>query len=196
VGGGGPALADRLGRALAAEIRRGVATVARNADYSYRRPSRRQAAPGVVLASMRRPVPEVAIVCDTSGSMHEALLARALAEIDGILRRAGLRDGQARVLAVDTEVQALRRVTTAAQVRLAGGGGTDMGRGIEAAAALRPRPSIVVVLTDGLTPWPALPPRRIRVIVGLLVDGAYPYGPAHPPPWARTIRIEAGTEHV
>jgi hypothetical protein len=32
--------------------------------------------------------------------------------------------------------------------------GTDMGEGINAAVALRPQPSVVVVLTDGRTPWP------------------------------------------
>jgi glutamate synthase domain-containing protein 2 len=41
-----------------------------------------------------------------------------------------------RVLAVDTNVQAVRRVTRASQVQLAGGGGTDMAAGIATAAAL------------------------------------------------------------
>lgn len=72
---------------------------------------------------MRRPIPDIAIVCDTSGSMHERLLARALAEIEAVLTRAGLRQAQVRVLAVDTDVQAVRRVSRAAQVQLAGGGG-------------------------------------------------------------------------
>jgi predicted metal-dependent peptidase len=93
------------------------------------------------------------------------------------------------VLAVDTEVHAARRVSRAAQVALAGGGGTDMGAGIEAATALRPRPSVVVVLTDGYTPWPERPPRGVRVVVGLLRDG--PAVPGYPPPpWARTVEIE------
>jgi predicted metal-dependent peptidase len=158
-------------RVLAAEIRSAVAAVSGNVDYTYRRPSRRGgASPRVVLPSMYRPVPEVAVVCDTSGSMDEVLLARALAEVEGLLTRAGLRAARLRVLAVDTAVHAVRRVTRAGQVVLAGGGGTDMGAGIEAAAALRPRPSVIVVLTDGFTPWPDTPPRGCRVVVGLLAQ--------------------------
>ncbi len=177
-------------RVLAAEVRSAVAVVAGKVDYSYRRPSRRaHLTPGVVLPTLIRPVPEVAIVCDTSGSMHERLLARALAEVEGVLVRAGLRQGQVRVLAVDTVVQAVRRVSRATQVDLAGGGGTDMGSGIDAAAELRPRPSVVIVLTDGYTPWPSEPPPGVRVIVGLLTEGGFP-GRWAPPPWARTIVIE------
>jgi predicted metal-dependent peptidase len=178
-------------RALAAEIRHGVAAVAGNVDYTYRRPSRRVgAAPRVVMPSLQRPIPDVAIVCDTSGSMHEQLLARALAEVEGILTRAGLRQQRVRVLAVDTNVHAVRRVSRASQVELAGGGGTDMGQGIAAAAALRPRPSVIIVLTDGFTPWPDRSPRGIRVVVGLLVQSVGPYASYPPPAWARTIVIE------
>lgn len=179
-------------RVLAAEVRRAVAAVAGKVDYSYRRPSRRAHLDReIVLPTLYRPVPEVAIVCDTSGSMHERLLARALAEVEAVLARGGLRQAQVRVLAVDTDVHTALRVSRAAQVRLAGGGGTDMGAGIAAAAALRPRPSIVIVLTDGYTPWPERPPRGIRVVVGLLADAMY--APQWSPPhWARTVVIEEG----
>ncbi len=178
-------------RVLAAEIRRCVARVAGNVDYTYGRPSRRAGSvPNVILPSMYRPVPNVAVVCDTSGSMHEQLLARALAEVEGLLARGGLRQAQVRVLAVDTNVHAVRRVSRASQVELAGGGGTDMGAGIAAAAGLRPRPSVIVVLTDGFTPWPDQPPRAVRVVVGLLSQSTLPSGRFAPPSWARIVRIE------
>ncbi len=171
-------------RVLAAELRRAVADTAGAVDYSYRRPSRRASVAGpVVLPALRRPVPEVAVVCDTSGSMTEDLLAAALAEVEGLLRSLGMAR-QVRVLACDTAAGAARRVTSARQVELVGGGGTDMGAGIEAAAALRPRPAVTVVLTDGFTPWPDQPPRGIRVVVALLGDEA-PDGPG----WARAVRV-------
>jgi predicted metal-dependent peptidase len=180
-------------RVLAAEIRHGIASVAGNVDYTYRKPSRRaNSAPNVVLPAMHRPVPDVAIVCDTSGSMSDELLARALSEVEGILAQGGLRSAQVRVLAVDTNVHAVKRVTTSRQVELAGGGGTDMGAGIRAAAALRPRPSVIVVLTDGFTPWPDRPPKATRVVVGILEQQLGVPG-IPPPPWARSVQIELET---
>jgi len=170
---------------LAAELRRAVAEVSGAVDYSYRRPSRRSAVTGpVVLPALRRPVPEVAVVCDTSGSMTDDLLAMVLAEVEGLLRALGLAR-QVRVLACDTAVAPAQRVNSARQVQLVGGGGTNMGAGIDAAAALRPRPAVTVVLTDGYTPWPAGPPKGMRVVVGLLGDRA-----PDAPPWARAVRVE------
>jgi len=171
-------------RLLAAELRRAVAQVAGAVDYSYRRPSRRSPVAGqVVLPALRRPVPEVAVVCDTSGSMTEDLLAMVLAEVEGLLRALGLAR-QVRVLACDTAVAPAQRVTSARQVQLVGGGGTNMGTGIAAAVALRPRPAVTVVLTDGYTPWPAAAPKGTRVVVGLIGADA-----PEAPPWARAVRV-------
>jgi predicted metal-dependent peptidase len=170
---------------LGAELRRAIAEVSGAVDYSYRRPSRRSAVAGpVVLPALRRPVPEVAVVCDTSGSMTEDLLATVLAEVEGLLRALGLAR-QVRVLACDAAVAPVQRVSSARQVQLVGGGGTDMGAGISAAAALRPRPAVTVVLTDGYTPWPAAAPKGMRVVAGLL-------GPQAPeaPAWMRSVRVE------
>jgi predicted metal-dependent peptidase len=172
-------------RLLAAELRRAVAQVAGAVDYSYRRPSRRSAVAGdVVLPALRRPVPEVAVVCDTSGSMNEELLAMVLAEVEGLLRALGLAR-QVRILACDTAVAPAQRVTSARQVQLIGGGGTNMGAGIAAAVALRPRPAVTVVLTDGYTPWPVQAPKGTRVVVGLLGAQA-----PDAPTWARAVRVD------
>jgi len=178
-------------RVLAALLRRAVSEVSGAVDYSYRRPSRRSSVAGavgdgaVVLPALRRPVPEVAVVCDTSGSMSDTLLAMALTEVDGLLKSLGLAR-QLRVLACDTTVEAVQRVASSRQVTLTGGGGTDMGAGISAAAALRPRPAVCVVLTDGITPWPDAPPKGMRVIVALLGDHQI-----EPPSWVSVVRVPA-----
>jgi predicted metal-dependent peptidase len=175
-------------RLLAAELRQAVADVAGAADYSYRRPSRRAAAvPGVVLPALRRPVPELAVVCDTSGSMTGELLAMALAEVEGLLRALGL-SRRLRVLACDAAAGPARRITSARQVELTGGGGTDMGAGIAAAYALRPRPAVTVVLTDGYTPWPSAAPKGMRVIAALLGPDA-----RDAPSWVRSVRVTEPT---
>jgi predicted metal-dependent peptidase len=176
-------------RVLAGAVREALVWAGGAIDYTYRRPGRRTAAMrGVVLPSLRRPVPRVAIVIDTSGSMGDDELAGALGEVQGVLRSVGVGTNRVSVLACDADVHAVRRVSSADQVVLAGGGGTDMRVGIEAATAQPDRPQIVVVLTDGYTPWPAAEPRA-RVVIGLLGGG----NPPATPVWAETVVITPGT---
>ncbi|WP_116245798.1 VWA-like domain-containing protein [Nocardiopsis sp. FIRDI 009] len=169
---------------LAGAVREAVAWASGAADYTYRRPSRRSASlPRVVLPSLRRPVPRVAVVIDTSGSMGEDDLAAALAEVTGVLRQVGVGGERLTVLACDADVQAASRVTSAEQVELAGGGGTDMRAGVRAALSSPARPQVVVVLTDGHTPWPDEPvsARLVAALIG-------PDAPA-PPPWVEPVRV-------
>ncbi|MFF9149466.1 VWA-like domain-containing protein [Streptomyces sp. NPDC014861] len=171
--------------ALAGAVREAVAWASGAVDYTYRRPSRRTSALGgrVVLPSLRRPLPRVAIVVDTSGSMGEEELAAALAEVSGVLREVGVGGNRVAVLACDADVHAVSRVTGVDQIALAGGGGTDMTVGIRAALAAQDRPNIVVVMTDGFTPWPD-EPLSCRLVAALIGPDA----PA-PPPWVETVRI-------
>lgn len=152
---------------LAAAVRRGIGWAHGHADYTYTRISRRQAAAGsVILPATRRPVPEVAVVLDTSGSVDDGLLAQSLGEVNGVLAGLGVTGRSVTVLATDAIVQATTRVRSAADAVVPGGGGTDMGAGIQAALDLRPRPTLIVILTDGYTPWPEIPP-PIPVVVTL-----------------------------
>jgi len=171
-------------RELAAAVRHAVADVAGASDYSYRRPARRQGQVGndkVILPSLRRPVPSVAVIVDTSGSVSDAMLAQALAEISGILRGLGQREG-VHVIACDSQVQTCRRVFRPDQVHLGGGGGTDMGAGLAEAEKLKPRPQVAIVITDGHTPWPDAAPRGLRVIVALTEDKIAPS-------WAKKVIV-------
>ncbi len=171
-------------RALTGAVREAAAWAAGAVDYTYRRPSRRTPAlRGVVLPSLRRPLPRVAVVIDTSGSMGDAELAAALGEVTGVLREVGIRGNRVTVLACDADVHAVTRVVATEQITLGGGGGTDMRVGIAAALAAPERPGIVVVLTDGFTPWPEgnLPCRLIAALIG-------PAAP-EPPTWVETVRI-------
>jgi predicted metal-dependent peptidase len=165
---------------LSSQVRRAVASASGAVDYTWGKPSRRRV-PGVVLPSLRRPVPTVAVVVDTSGSVDDHMLGHALAEIDGALSSAGARRGDVTVLSCDAAVASRQKVRAATQVRLTGGGGTDMRIGIAAALALRPRPDVVIVLTDGETPWPEDPPRA-DLVVGLLGRTV-----TQPPEWARVV---------
>jgi predicted metal-dependent peptidase len=169
---------------LAGSVRQAVGWASGAVDYSYQRPSRRAAAqPSVVLPSMRRPVPTVAIVIDTSGSMSDDDLAAAMAEVAGVLRGIGIRGNGITVLSCDAAAGVAQRVARAEELELVGGGGTDMRVGIAAAMAQPRKPHVIVVLTDGETPWPAAPPAA-RIIAGLIGPSA-----PEPPPWLEHVRI-------
>jgi predicted metal-dependent peptidase len=171
-------------RALRASVRRGVADIAGRVDFTYRRPSRRAAAlPDVVLPSLRQPLPTVAVVIDTSGSMSDGMLAQVLGEVSGLLSSVGVGRNRLHVVCCDAQAYQAQRVMNAKDVRLLGGGGTDMGAGLAVAADLRPRADLIIVLTDGYTPWPPAPPSKAKVIVGLLAEGSVP-------DWATSVRIE------
>ena len=172
-------------RELSAAVRRATTHAAGMVDYTYRRPSRRRI-PGVILPSMHRPRPQLVTIVDTSASMPPAALSAALSEIEGISRSAGLRGPDHRVMTVDAAASKPQPVTRAADVVLTGGGGTNMAVGIEAALALRPRPDVIVVMTDGLTPWPTTRPTATKVVIVLITSGATP---PPPPDWAHVVTI-------
>ena len=169
---------------LRSVIARTMATVAGAIDYSYARPSRRQSALGnVIMPSLREPVVRVAIVADTSGSMGSDY-GVVLREIGNILKGFGKND-PVPVFSVDAAVHTRQKVRTAADVQLIGGGGTDMCVGIKAAHELRPRPDVVIVLTDGETDWPDSPPSGMRVVAGII--GGNREGVRE---WIRTVVID------
>ncbi len=155
---------------LRASVRRDLRAAARWAEIDWTRPDRRgDADVGVLRPGTRRRSPSVAVVIDTSASMERSLLDTAVTEIDALLRQAGV--SPVPVVVCDQEAVRAQRIRKLSMLRLSGGGGTDLRRGIAAAAALRPTPRVIVVLTDGATPWPDAAPPRTSVIA-VLIDAA------------------------
>ena len=109
---------------------------------------------------------------------------RSVAEIDGVLKSSGVNDDSVTVLSVDCAVHDISRVRRASDVPMGGGGGTDMGVGIEAALGLRPTPQVIVVLTDGATPWPPQPPAQ--PVIAVVIAGSPPPG-GLAPSWATVV---------
>jgi predicted metal-dependent peptidase len=171
---------------LRGAVRGVLASEAGRTDYTYKRPSRRRI-PGVILPGMRSPSLGVAMVVDTSGSMGTEQLGAALAEIGGVLSSAGVSRERVHVLACDAAAAAPQRVRAVSDIRLTGGGGTDMRIGIEAAARLRPQPNVIIVLTDGITPWPDQPPGP-RLVCAVIS----PSPPRGTPEWAVTVHVPDG----
>lgn len=139
---------------LRASVRFACETVPGFGDYTYRKPSRRQPANGPVLPRHVEPVVVPVLLVDTSGSMGRKDFAQALGLIQQTIRDLGLSRGL-RVIAADTEVHAVKNVFNAKQVELKGGGGTDMDHAIVQVSQLKPKPNVILVVTDGITPWPS-----------------------------------------
>ena len=174
---------------LACGLRWSISSASGNVYHSYHRPSRRQqAVPNVVFPSMRRPLPRVVIVGDTSGSMEAVLRALPMLRsvITDICRSMG---AEVIFLATDAVVHGgAQRIMDGRRAELIGGGGTDMRAGIEAACLLHPRPSVIVVITDCETAWPSKPP-PIPVVIAAVTAGEW-----STPSWAKTIRIRLAEE--
>ena len=161
-------------RELAGMMRSSLATVLGRKDYTYARPSRRQSSmaihdPEFILPSMRKPAPPtIAIIIDTSGSVQDKEITEFLSEVDGIASANGIAQGIT-VIPCDAqvgEIQKIRSISGIADIKLSGGGGTDLRVGIAAAESLKPQPKIVIVLTDGYTPWPeSIDPHIEKLII-------------------------------
>lgn len=181
---------------LGAAVRSAAGAPGVGEDHSYRRPSRRSAAvPGVVLPSLRRMPPRVCVVIDTSGSVSDAELGSALLEVAAISRAVGGRRDLVSVISCDAAAGAAVPICRAENIELVGGGGTDLRSGFDRALRSRPRPDVIVALTDGQTPWPSAQP-PCRTVVGLFPRPAHgmneddpDYAPDSPPTWARVVTI-------
>lgn len=183
---------------LGAAVRSAASGPGAGEDYSYGRPSRRSAGvPGAVLPSLRRRPPRVCVVVDTSGSVSDAELGSALLEVAAISRAVGGRRDQVGVVSCDAAAGAVLPLCREEGLALIGGGGTDLREGFAAALRSRPRPDVVVVLTDGQTPWPRERP-ACRTVVGLFHrEGSRrswneddpDYVPDAPPAWARVVTV-------
>ena len=176
---------------LGALLRRGVRRAAGRVDFTYARPSRRTAGDGIVMPAMVGPDPDVALVIDTSGSITPAILTGFLTEITEILARAAGPRRRVRLICCDRRAHGVQTVCRAEDIELVGGGGTDQREGMSAALALHPRPDLILVLTDGQTPWPERRP-PVPVVIALVEPGPGLRAQTPPPAWARTIPLPAG----
>ncbi len=180
---------------LGAAVRSAVSGPGSGGDYSYGRPARRSAAlPGAVLPSLRRRPPRVTVVVDTSGSVSDAELGGALLEVAEIVRAVGGRRDLVTVVSCDAAAQTAQRLCREGDIALVGGGGTDLREGFATALRTWPRPDVVVVLTDGQTPWPTAQP-SCRTVVGLFgrpgrwSENSTEYRRPEPPGWARVVTL-------
>lgn len=181
-------LKSTLGRAVQSRQGMVVGKARGKAWHPSNVPFRRGSRPGVLHPTKVRARPQVALVIDTSGSMRSADLDAAMSEAVGIVAEAG----SVMLIPTDAATGTIRHVRQGSRnelrkMALEGGGGTDMGAGVEAAAEAGA--TTVVVLTDGFTPWPAEKPAKLsNVVVGVIDQPEY--SPPPTPEWAKTVVIK------
>lgn len=170
-------------------LRAGVATRPGAVVHRHDGVSRRQSGVGFgdgkpVLPRLRQPVPRVAVVVDTSGSMSAEQLGLALRETRGLLRQVG---ASVTMLACDAEVHAAREISSVADAAklLVGGGGSSFIPAFDHLEKSRDRPGVVALITDGDISVPHTPPPWARVIWVCVGRNAHP-----PAAWGVSVKID------
>lgn len=137
-------------------------------DYAFTRVSRRQGGLGFgsgrpVAPALVSRTPNVAVAVDTSGSMGESELTRAVTEAEAVMKAIG---ATIQFLACDCKVHVVDRVRTPAQLAssLKGGGGTSFLPVFETLRELTPKPDVLIFITDGRGEAPVHAPKGTAVI--------------------------------
>jgi len=161
-------------------VKRGVSLAKGKVDFTFAKTRKRA---GVINPTMASFKPRVAMVFDTSGSMSDADITNSIVEGVGLVRKGGV--DEAWIIACDTAPTkpAKMKGLSGKSIKevLAGGGGTDMGAGIRAAAKVKPH--VTVVFTDLDTGWPTEKPVGAGevIIVGVRKSNC------PTPEWARKV---------
>ena len=171
---------------LRATVARAIASPVGAPDYTLRKFSRRQQADGPRLRGVKKEMPNVVVILDTSGSMHGDRVEKAM----GVIAKAVSRLKSVKVVSYDADLHGRKAVTSMAAFSWEGGGGTNMGKAIEQVDK-EDRPDAIVLVTDLETPWPERMPRA-RVVVAA-VDSK-PYWLERVPGWVKLCDVSKGGE--
>lgn len=149
-------------------FRRAMRISSSGSEATYRRPAKRNVSAEVIMPGKMGVQPNMCVILDTSGSMNEKDIALAMGFINKMLKKMGL--DQIDLCLGDTELKNSQRVKSKlSTLKLDGRGGTNMGQLVKVAAARKPRPEAIVVITDGYTPWCS----PIKIPVFAIVTNAY-----------------------
>ena len=163
-------------------------------DRTYRKPHRRQACYGeFIMPSFYQPRPRPGFLIDTSSSMQNAQLSRAMTELGALTRQLGYAS-EVTVACCDAAVHGVRKIFNPSQLQLLGGGGTDIAKGLQWFVDRKSGPiDLLIIVTDCQTDWPAEAP-PFPVVTIRVGDGL-------PPPWGNrglntVITIEDRSEQI
>lgn len=127
-------------------------------NYTWGKINRRQdSRDAFILPGLHRPIPDIAIIVDTSGSMNE------LGDwVAGCINDVVKMKCNSVLISCNCSVVGTKKLKNWSDVKTCiGGGGTDMTVGIEFAKNY----DLIIVLTDGYTPWPDVWPRKLFAVI-------------------------------
>ena len=140
-------------------------------DYSFERPDPRYGPDSPMLPQWGETRQElqllVWIAIDASGSMSDAQVAEVESEVRAITKICGERCLLSFFDVSVTEPVSCREEDIA-RLRPMGGGGTDFGCVFARLAEMRPRPKLLIIMTDGEAPFPPQAAARGAAVLWLL----------------------------
>lgn len=157
---------------------------------TYKKFGRKQAALGYsygtpVIPSTRNVIPSIIFAIDTSGSMGNDELSKAVSEANGILKNF---NSYIDFMSFDCEVAAFEKAFNINDIKknLKGGGGTSFVPIFEKIKQDKLQPDMVVIVTDGCGPAPDVNPIPKTSVIWVLV-GPYTQRPCD---WGEFIAVE------
>jgi len=145
------------------------------------------------MPSFYQPRPCPGFLIDTSSSMQNPQLSRAMTELGALTRQLGY-GSEVIVACCDAAVHGVRKIFNPSQLQLLGGGGTDLAKGLQWFVDRKSGPiDLLIIVTDCQTDWPADAP-PFPVVTIRVGDGL-------PPPWGNrgrnsVITIEDRSEQI
>ena len=127
---------------------------------------------GPILPALHRPLPDVGVILDVSGSMMDGPAEAARSEIMGIVKAMGC---PTTVYVADTQIADTVKIRRAEDIGKLGEtlGGTDMSAAITEVDG-KSRHNLLVVLTDGLTGWHAPGSIKAKLLAAITPGGTPP----------------------
>jgi predicted metal-dependent peptidase len=119
--------------------------------------------------------------------MSDTMVQQAITEIGSILKHIS---SGVTVITLDAQVHTVQKVFKKSKINPEGGGGTDMRIAYADAEKRKPKPDVMILLTDGETPYPAHAPSGMHCVIGIIPGYGGERAMKQAPGWAKVILIE------
>lgn len=120
----------------------------------------------VIMPADVKRLPRVGAYIDASGSMSDRMIARACAEVKGALNSLGV-GSAVTVYSGDVGVHHKQKAYKTDEIKIVGGGGTDVVAALVEMSEARPKFDLVICITDGYTTWGNTKPNLNLLVVNV-----------------------------